>query len=240
MKENRKMRIAIAVAVTVAIALVLVIVGSAGGMLDVVARQSVTSFGNMLAALPQAAQTDAATGAWALTAPDGTARFLWAKDLSVDTPYAGALEWDAKPVVDAGLDVAKLPAAYAYLNGQLTVAVAPGSWGNAPSDAATPQQSYRQLVEADPSALNYHMSLDHFGIKLGDGNLFEWARDLAVNTVTGASQDKDLVFVLNPEPLIAAGVNPAEVDGWLYAQVEVMQNNTTTLVYKLLKPFNIG
>jgi len=33
--------------------------------------------------------------------------------------------------------------------------------------------------------------------------------------------DKDIVFVLNPEPLIAAGVDPKAVDGWVFARVPV-------------------
>ena len=37
--------------------------------------------------------------------------------------------------------------------------------------------------------------------------------DLSVNIVREA-QDKDIVFVLNPEPLIAAGVDRKKTVGW--------------------------
>ncbi len=50
-------------------------------------------------------------------------------------------------------------------------------------------------------SISYHMALDHYGVALGGGNMFEWAKDLGAN-------DKDIVFVLDPEPLIAAGVDP--------------------------------
>ena len=76
-------------------------------------------------------------------------------------------------------------------------------------------------------------------MKLGDGNMFEWAKDMLKNTATNTDQDKDIVFVLNPEPLIAAGVDPAKVTGWVYAEVPVEENGKTTQVYKFLKPFNL-
>ena len=63
--------------------------------------------------------------------------------------------------------------------------------------------------------------MDHFGVKLGGGNMFEWAKDLEINVTTKQAQDKDIVFVLSPEPLIAAGVDPQKVEGWLYSPVPV-------------------
>ena len=43
--------------------------------------------------------------------------------------------------------------------------------------------------------------------------------------------DKDIVFVLNPQPFIKAGVDPNKIDGWIYAKVGED--------YKLLKPFDL-
>ena len=102
-----------------------------------------------------------------------------------------------------------------------------------------PLASYEQMVNNYRASINYHTALDHYGVKLGDGNMFEWAKDLTKNTATGTDQDKDIVFVLNPEPLIAAGVDPAKVVGWVYTQVPVEENGKTIQVYKFLKPFNI-
>lgn len=83
------------------------------------------------------------------------------------------------------------------------------------------------------------MALDHYGIMLGDGNMFEWAKNLNTNTVNGQIQDKDIVFVLNPEPLIAAGVDPQKVEGWVYAQVTAEDHGKKMEVYKFLKPFQL-
>jgi hypothetical protein len=77
------------------------------------------------------------------------------------------------------------------------------------------------------------MAMDHYGVSLGDGNLFEWAKDMNAN-------DKDIVFVLNPEPFIAAGADPARVSGWVFDKVTVDdENGKPVQVDKLLKPFEI-
>jgi hypothetical protein len=47
------------------------------------------------------------------------------------------------------------------------------------------------------------------------------------------------VFVLNPEPLIAAGVDPQKVEGWAFAKVEVHMDGKPTEVDKFLKPFDL-
>ncbi len=81
--------------------------------------------------------------------------------------------------------------------------------------------------------IGYHAALDHYGIGLGDGNMFEWAKDMATN-------DKDIVFVLNPEPLVAAGVDPSRIDGWLFARIPVKDASGKTVdVDKFVKPYNL-
>jgi hypothetical protein len=49
-----------------------------------------------------------------------------------------------------------------------------------------------------------------------------------------------MVFVLNPEPFIAAGVNPNNIEGWAFAKVTVDDENGKPVeVDKILKPFNL-
>ena len=81
--------------------------------------------------------------------------------------------------------------------------------------------------------------MDHYGVILGDGNMFEWAKDMLTNGYGNSVQDKDIVFVLNAEPLIAAGVDPNNVEGWVYAQVLVDTNGRTEQAWKFLKPFDL-
>lgn len=239
MKKNTKIALIGIGAIAIIAALVLVVLGLAGGKLDTVATQSAASLNAVFAAAPTLVTEDTMNGGWSLAAPDGEARFIWSKDFSQSPLHDMMVELDAKPFVDAGLDTAKLPANYSAYGDMLMVGTKYGQDKFAYTGDATPLAAYQQFAAQYPDALNYHTSLDHFGVKLGDGNMFEWAKDLAKNTTTGAVQDKDIVFVLNPEPLIAAGVDPAKVQGWVYAQVEVMENGAKALVYKFLKPFDI-
>jgi poly-D-alanine transfer protein DltD len=55
-----------------------------------------------------------------------------------------------------------------------------------------------------------------------------------------STNDKVIVFVLNPEPFIKAGVDPAKVQEWVFAKVEVKnKEGKKELVDKFLKPFNL-
>jgi len=56
--------------------------------------------------------------------------------------------------------------------------------------------------------------------------MFEWA--------------KDMVFVLNPAPLIAAGVDAARIQGRVFAKVPVKDAAGKTIeVDKFLKPYSL-
>ena len=239
MKKNIKAIVAIGIAAVAVAVLLIVILNSVGGNLDVVGRDSVTSFNAVLETIPDQVKADEMNGGWSLMAPDGTVRFIWSENYSKSPLRDVMLELDAKPFVDAGLDAAKLPDNYAAYEGMLMVGTKLGSDALIYNGDATPLAAYEQIVNNYRSSINYHTALDHYGVKLGDGNMFEWAKNLSTNSVTEKNQDKDIVFVLNPEPLIAAGVDPQKVEGWVYAQVEVEENGQTVEVYKFLKPFNL-
>ena len=239
MKKNTKIIVSVGVAVVVVAVLLAVVLKSVGGNLDVVGKQSVASLDAVLNTIPDQVKADEMNGGWSLTAPDGTVRFIWSKDFSKSPLHDVMLETDAKPFTDAGLDTTKLPANYAAYEGMLMVGAKLGNDVLTYDGEATPLKSYEQIVNKYRASINYHTALDHYGVKLGDGNMFEWAKDMLKNTATNKDQDKDIVFVLNPEPLIAAGVDPAKVQGWVYTQVPVEENGKTEQVYKFLKPFNL-
>ena len=96
----------------------------------------------------------------------------------------------------------------------------------------TPLSAYEQIVKLYRESVGYHAALDHYGVSLGDGNMFEWAKDMSTN-------DKDIVFVLNPEPFINAGVDPDAIEGWVFAKVTVDVDGKPTEVDKILKPFDL-
>ena len=239
MMKNSKVILSIAVAAIVVAVILVVIFRTVGGNLDVVGSQSVASLDAVLKAIPDQVKPDEMNGGWSLSAPDNSVRFIWSKDYSKSPMNDVMLELDAMPFTNAGLDTTKLPANYVAYNDMLMVGKKLGNDALTYSGEATPLASYEQIVNQYRASIGYHTALDHYGVKLGDGNMFEWAKDMSKNTVNNADQDKDIVFVLNPEPLIAAGVDPSKVEGWAYLPVEVDENGKIEQVYKFLKPFNL-
>ncbi len=238
MNKNGKLIAAVAAAAILVVAIIAV-VQTAGGNLDVVGKQSITSFETILNTIPDNVKADEINGGWSLNAPDGSVRFIWAKDYSQSPLHDVMLELDAAPFVSAGLDTDKLPDNYAAYDGMLMVGTKLGTEKPVYEGEATPLAAYEQIVNKHRSFINYHMDMDHYGVKLGGDNMFEWAKNMETNTVKNQNQDKDIVFALNPEPLIAAGVDPEKVEGWVYAPVSVMEGAKTIEVYKFLKPFNL-
>lgn len=200
---------------------------------DVVGSSSIDSFNKVLKEIPNNITADELNGGWALTAPDGSARFIWSKDYSSGTPHDVMLEFDAKPFIDAGLDVSKLPAGM-IIEDKIMVGTALGDEELTYDGEITPLASYEKIVELKREQIKYHADLDHYGIDLGDGNVFEWAKDMETN-------DKDIVYVLNPQVFIDAGVNPENVEGWIFAKVKVMDEDGKPIeVDKFLKPFDLN
>ena len=225
-----------------AIALGLVIALSlwACSALDVVGRYSISSFDDVLKTIPDNVSTDEKNGGWSLEAPDGSVRFIWSEDYSKSPLYDVMLEIDANPFVDAGLDTSRLPDNYTIDEDMLIVGAKLGDDVLTYNGSPTPLKAYEQIVDRYRSSINFHTSLDHFGVMLGDGNMFEWAKDMETNGMMDENQDKDIVFVLNPEPLITAGVDPEKVEGWVLAEVMVMDEKGKEMeVDKFLKPFDL-
>jgi len=239
MNKNGKLIAAVAAAAVLVVAIIAAVVQTAGGDLDVVGKQSITSFETILNTIPDNVKEDEINGGWSLSAPDGSVRFIWAKDYSQSPLHDVMLELDAAPFVSAGLDTDKLPDNYSAYDGMLMVGTKLGTEKTVNEGEATPLAAYEQIVNKHRSFINYHMDMDHYGVKLGGDNMFEWAKNMETNTVKNQNQDKDIVFALNPEPLIAAGVDPDKVEGWVYAPVSVMEGAKTLEVYKFLKPFNL-
>jgi hypothetical protein len=201
--------------------------------LDVVGNDSVRAFNDLLQNAPQLASEDAAKGGWSLSAPDGSARFIWSKDFAASPVYDVMLEFAAAPFIAAGLDPARLPGNFIFQEGILTVGTKLGTERLQYESEATPLASYQQIVKLKRSLIGYHGEMDHYGVSLGDGNMFEWAKNLAFN-------DKDIVFVLNPDPFISAGTDLAQIEGWVFATVTVDDKNGKPIqVDKILKPFDL-
>lgn len=203
--------------------------------LDVVAKVAVTSFDALTKAIPAQVTFDSAKGGWAINGLDGKERIILSKDFRSNNPDI-SLEFDAAPFVKAGLDAAKLPAGQYIYDGATGKITMPFKYGQDKFGAAAQKsvvETFKQIVKTHRALIGYHEKLDHYGIALGDGNMFEWAKDLRTN-------DKDMVFVLNPRPLIDAGVEPGKIKEWVFAKVPLKdKNGKPILLDKFLKPFNV-
>jgi len=197
---------------------------------DVIAKYGVSSFSEVIGV--SNVSKDEILKGWSVNAPDGSARFIFSSDFKSSAPHDVMMETDAQPFIDAGLDVTKLPAGM-YVEGKIMVGQSLGEQEFSSTVQKTAQDSFKQIVKLSRNTLGYHEALEHYGIDLGEGNKFEWAKDLSSN-------DKDIVFVLDPKIFISAGADVTNINGWVFAKVEVMDTNGKKVeVEKLLKPFNL-
>jgi hypothetical protein len=213
--------------------IVATLVFAACGSLDVIGTQSVKSLQAVIEKAPKLIESDEARGGWTLTAPDQSATFFWTRDFTTSTPHDASLTFDIQPFINAGLDPDRLPSGMIVGN-TIVLGTQISDKSVTYEGEATPVASYEKIVELDRERIGYHESLDHYGIDLGSGNMFEWAKDLNSN-------DKDIVFVVDPKVFVEAGVDPTKVDGWVFAKVETMDKDGKMLeVEKFLKPFDLN
>lgn len=220
---------------TVGLVLALVFVLAGCQSTDVVGKVAVTSFESVLTTAADKVTADEVNGGWSLES-EGGERFVWSKDFSAEKKPDLMMELDATPFLDAGLDPSKLDKeTYLYEDATkiLMVHAELGADKFTYSGEPQPLDSFKKIVETNRESIGYHEVLDHYGAAFGNGNMFEWAKDLSTN-------DKDIVFVLNPQPLIDAGVDPAAVKGWAFAKVEIKnEQGEKEEVDKFLKPYNL-
>ena len=202
--------------------------------LDVVANHSIRSFGDLLTNSPHLVSSDETNHGWSLTAPDGRARFFWSRNFAESPLFDVMIEFDAAPFIAAGIDPARLGDSVLY-NEERGLFIIGSKLGNeqlrSPGEV-TPLSSFEQIVRLKRQSIGYHPAGDHYGVELGNGNIFEWANDMANN-------NNDIVFALNPEPFITAGVDPNNIEGWVFAKVTVHAGGGTEQVDKLLKRFGL-
>ncbi len=202
---------------------------SACNKLDVIGDTSVESFEKVLEA---AEVMEDVSFSWALIAPDGTTSFVWSMDYNKTQTYDIQLVTEAQPFLDAGLDTNLLPGEM-LIGDKIVVGRDLGSDVLVYEGEVTPLTSYEQLVKLYRDSVKYHTAMDHFGIDLGNGNVFEWAKDMSKN-------DKDIVYALDPQVFIEAGVDPQKVEGWVFTKVQTMDEKGKKIeVDKFIKSFDL-
>ena len=211
--------------ILIAVILLLFMLLTACSALDVVQTDAIRAFGDLLEVFP--AEKFQLYG-WKLTAPDATAWFFFSSG-------SIGMAVDAAPFAAAGADLSKLENACEHIvnPGRDSISFdSPGFDMLNMNVKDTAMEQFEADLRALRKYLGYHPEMDHYNLDLG-GAMFEWAKDLAAN-------DKDIVFALDPAPLIEAGVDPEKVEGWAYTQVPVMRGGKAVQVWKFLKIFDLA
>lgn len=165
-----------------------------------------------------------------LQAPDGMAKLSWSKNGKEDIQYDISLSISIEPFVKAGMKPELLPEGTVW---QDTMVYGFKSNSKSKETVTSAADRVAELLDQNRDRIEYHSSLGHFLLNLSEQASFEWAQDMQMN-------DKDIVFALNPDMLMKAGLNPNQVEGWTYAAVEVMNENGEMVeTMKLLKAFQL-
>lgn len=205
---------------------------------DVVAKVAVSSFENLVKASGERVVFSEASGLWTIGSPEADVVAI-SSDFSrsaANEIVASDMRFslDAAPFLAAGMNPEKLVSqdgvAYSLIDSKLEIGF---EIGTAKFSAPSLDKYFAQIVRTHRDRISYHKALDHYGIMLGGGNMLEWAKDLGTN-------DKDIVWVLNPEPFANSGADVNAIAGWIHAEVETMDAAGAKIkVWKLLRPFNL-
>lgn len=194
---------------------------------DVVLNKSIESFKAIEGTLSMT--EDASVPAFVMSAPDQSVALTLSTNLTESTDLDVYMRIDAAPFIEAGLDVSLLPEG-TFNEGFIVLGQA---LKDAKASNVSAASALETLIVANRDILGFHENLGHYNISLGNGNLFEWAEDASTN-------DKDIVFVLDPQIFVDAKVDPTLISGWVYAEVMVMDaSGKEVTVNKLLKPFDL-
>jgi len=183
-------------------------------------KDAVKAFRDVLTVLP----AEEKNGWYQIISPDGGAKFVFSNDCA-------GVAVDAVPFITAGLDAGVLDNVYESVFYKSDLGFSLPSWdmlNRNVKDTALAQ------FEADIKYFKTNVNNDtgHFSINFNDA-VFEWANDIKGNK-------HGIVFTLNPEPLIAAGVDPEKVEGWNYVQVSVEVNGKTEQVWRFQKTIDLS
>jgi hypothetical protein len=220
---------------TISLVLAAVVFGAAFVAPDVVAVHAVQSFDALLHAPGVLVARSDAAGAWVLTSPGVETLTFGGGNAAGSNELVVTL--DARPFLAAGLNPSLLPAG-SHIEGngasaRIVMRYDKGTGSFSDGADSQPVQALQDLVRNHRTMLGYHAALGHFGLALGGGNMVEWAQDQHAN-------DKDLVFVLNPQPFADAGVDVANVQGWVLADMPVTDaQGRKSTERKLLKFYNL-
>lgn len=206
---------------TVALSTVLVLSLAACGNKDVeetVTDKGVNAFNEIVKTYPDKKGFHDALQHWGFEMESGE-KLEWSKDMSANKADF-AMVVKAEPLINAGLDVGKLDKNVWIFEEagkntmgmeQPAVLILPYDISDTKLASKNSNDSMKALLEADSDNLIYHEDKQHYVLNLGGTNEAIWTEELGLN-------DSDMIFVLDAEPLIAAGldIDKLEGSGWTF------------------------
>lgn len=150
-------------------------------------------------------------------------KFEWSKDMSANKADF-AMVMLAEPLIRAGLDVEKLDSnVWLYEKAgtdsmgmvKPDLLILPYNVNDTKLSTETSQDSLKVLLEAADKNLMYHSDMKHFVLNLGKTNEVIWTEQLGLN-------ETDMAFVLEAEPLVAAGLDITKLEGtgWSFKKAD--------------------
>lgn len=150
-------------------------------------------------------------------------KFEWSKDMSANVADF-AMVMMAEPLMQAGLDVEKLdPEMWLYQEAgkdsmgmeQPSLLILPYNVGDEMMPTEKAEDSMKTLLENAEDNLMYHGDMKHYVLNLGATNEVIWTEELGLN-------DTDMAFVLEAEPLVAAGLDLDKLEGtgWSFKKAD--------------------
>jgi hypothetical protein len=199
---------------------------------DVIGKVAVSSFSTLTTLTETSSVQLGETHYWKINTLDAQGLYL---AIDSSSKADAILEIKASPFIEAGLKVDQIKDwQFNAASDTLTWSADLASSPYGPDASKSALDAFKALIKNNREAIGYHEALDHYGIKLGNGNMFEWAKDDKTN-------DKDMVLVLNPEPFLSAGVDPTRLKGWIFTKVDVLDDKGNPIkVDKFLSPYELS
>jgi hypothetical protein len=117
------------------------------------------------------------------------------------------------------------------------------SCGSTDIVAKVANSSFKSVIDASKDRVSYSEKDSAWVLSSEAGDKILFSTDFSANDGSGSSPDMnkpDVEFSLDAAPFIAAGLDPAKVQGWIFAKVESKDAKGKTLVEgKLLRPFDL-
>ena len=200
--------------------------------LDVIGNDSISAFEEMLNYYENNISYNSNYNTFELVSPDNSTILGWCADYSVGYQNGLIISVDASVFLKAGLNESKLPDNIIIDDDRLIFGVNYNFVQISSTELQMPLQAYKLILGENRYNLSFHSMGDHFSLKVGEGNSFEWAKDMLSN-------ESDIVFMLDPQILTNADADITKIQGWELRTISVHSRMTMIQTEKLVKSFNI-